>query len=110
VERISGPPLPSNKPFVGEYAFADESDVHVAAQLKKSFAFQGIQPQALGNKRRFVLGKHSEKNVLRYKLRELGSKAPEEKYPLLLERVREWSERKKGVVPTDEDIKEMVLQ
>jgi len=110
VERISGLPLPSNKPFVGEYAFADESDAHIAAQLKKSFAFQGIQPEVLGNRRKFILGKHSGKNVLRYKLRELGLKAPEEKYPLILERVREWSERKKGFVPTDEDIKEIVLQ
>jgi isopropylmalate/homocitrate/citramalate synthase len=110
VERISGLPLPSNKPFVGEYAFADESDAHIAAQLKEPFAFQGIQPQALGNRRRFVLGKHSGKNVLRYKLRDLDLKVPEGKYPLILDRIREWSERQKGIVPTDEDIREIVLR
>jgi isopropylmalate/homocitrate/citramalate synthase len=109
VERISGLPLPSNKPFVGEYAFADESDAHIVAQMKEPFAFQGIQPEVLGNRRRFVLGKHSGKNVLRFKLKELGLKVPEGKYPLILERIREWSEKQKGTVPTDDDIREIVL-
>jgi D-citramalate synthase len=95
---------------VGEYTFADESDAHIAAQLKEPFAFQGIRPEVLGNRRRFILGKHSRKNVLSYKLRELGLKVPEGKYPLILERVREWSERQKGVVPADEDLKEIVLR
>ena len=110
VEEISGVPLPRNKPLVGEYAFADESDAHIAAQLKEPFAFQGIRPEVLGNRRRFVLGKHSGKNILRFKLKELGLKVTEEKYPLILERVREWSERQKGTVPTDADIREIVLQ
>ena len=110
VEEISGIPLPRNKPLVGEYAFADESDAHIAAQLKEPFAFQGIRPEALGNKRRFILGKHSGENVLRYKLEELRLKVSEEKYPLILERIREWSERQKGRVPSDEDIREIVLK
>ena len=110
VEEISGIPLPRNKPLVGEYAFADESEAHIAAQLKEPFAFQGIRPEVLGNKRRFILGKHSGKNALRFKLEELDLKVPEEKYPLILERLREWSERRKGSVPADEDIREIVLR
>jgi isopropylmalate/homocitrate/citramalate synthase len=110
VEKISGIPLPRNKPLVGEYAFADESDSHIAAQLREPFAFQGIRPEVLGNKRKFILGKHSGENVLRYKLEELGLKVSEEKYPLILERIREWSERQKGTVPSDEDIREIVLK
>lgn len=110
VEKISAIPLPRNKPLVGEYAFADESDAHIAAQLKEPFAFQGIRPEALGNKRRFILGKHSGENVLRYKLEELGLKVSEGKYPLILDRIREWSERQKGRVPSDEDIREIVLK
>ena len=110
VEKISGIPLPRNKPLVGEYVFADESDAHIAAQLKEPFAFQGIRPEALGNKRRFILGKHSGKNGLRLKMGELGLRMPEEKYPLILERIREWSERQKGMVPADDDIREIVLQ
>jgi 2-isopropylmalate synthase len=108
VEEISGVPLPRNKPLVGEYAFADESDAHVAAQLQEPFAFQGIRPERVGNRRRFVLGKHSGKNILRYKLEELGLKAGEERYPLILDRIHEISGRRKGAVMTDDDLREIV--
>jgi isopropylmalate/homocitrate/citramalate synthase len=108
VEEISGIPLPRNKPLVGEYAFADESDAHVAAQLQEPFAFQGIRPEMVGNRRRFVLGKNSGKNILRYKLEELGLKAGEERYPLILDRIREISEKRKGVVMTDDDLREII--
>jgi len=66
-EKISGIPVPRNKPLVGEYAFADQSDAHVAAQLREPFAFQGIRPEVVGNRRRFVIGKHSGPNILRHK-------------------------------------------
>jgi len=108
VEEISGIPLPRNKPLVGEYAFADESDAHVAAQLREPFAFQGIEPEGVGNRRIFVLGKNSGKNILGHKLQELGLKAEEEKYPLILDRIREISEKRKGAVPTDEDLQQVI--
>ena len=108
VEEISGIPLPRNKPLVGEYAFADESDAHVAAQLREPFAFQGIEPERVGNRRIFVLGKNSGKNILGHKLQELGLKAEEEKYPLILDRIREISEKRKGAVLTDEDLQQVI--
>jgi isopropylmalate/homocitrate/citramalate synthase len=108
VEEISGVPVPRNKPLVGEYAFADESDAHVAAQLQEPFAFQGIHPERVGNQRRFILGKNSGKNILRYKLEELGLKAGEDRYPLILERIREISGKCKGAVMTDDDLREII--
>ena len=108
VEEISGIPLPRNKPLVGEYAFADESDAHVAAQLQEPFAFQGIRPELVGNQRRFILGKNSGKNILRYKLEELGLNAGEEKYPLILDRIREISEKRKGSVMRDDELQEII--
>ena len=108
VEEISGIPLPRNKPLVGEYAFADESDAHIAAQLRETFAFQGIRPESLGNQRKFILGKNSGENILRHKLEELGLKADEEKVPLILDRIRQASAERKGNVMTDDDLREII--
>ena len=108
VEKISGIPLSANKPFVGEHVFADESDAHVAAQLREPFAFQGIQPESVGNRRKFFLGKNSGRNILGWKFRELNMKVKEDHYPEVLERIRELSEKRKGILLTDEELKEIV--
>jgi isopropylmalate/homocitrate/citramalate synthase len=108
VERISGLPIPTNKPFVGEYVFADESDAHVAAILKEPFAFQGVRPELLGNKRRFVIGKSAGPNVLNLKSKEWGLKVSKELYPKIMERIREKSEKQKGKILTDEELIEII--
>jgi isopropylmalate/homocitrate/citramalate synthase len=108
VEKISGIPLPANKPFVGEHVCADESAAHVAAQLREPFAFQGIQPESVGNRRKFFLGKNSGKNVLGWKFRELNMNVREDQYAAVLGRIRELSERRKGILLTDEELKEIV--
>lgn len=108
VERISGLPIPTNKPFVGEYVFADESDAHVAAILKEPFAFQGVRPELLGNKRRFVVGKSAGPNVLNLKSKEWGLKVSQELYPKIMERIREKSEKQKGKILTDEELIEII--
>jgi len=108
VERISGLPIPTNKPFVGEYVFADESNAHVAAILKEPFAFQGVRPELLGNKRRFVIGKSAGPNVLNLKSKEWGLKVSQELYPKIMERIREKSEKQKGKILTDEELIEII--
>ncbi len=108
VERISGLPIPTNKPFVGEYVFADESDAHVAAILKEPFAFQGVRPELLGNKKRFVIGKSAGPNVLNLKSKEWGLKVSQELYPKIMERIREKSEKQKGKILTDEELIEII--
>jgi isopropylmalate/homocitrate/citramalate synthase len=108
VEKIAGIPIPSNKPLVGEYAFADESDAHVTAQLREPFAFQGIQPESVGNRRKYVLGKNSGKNILRWKFQEMNLQVRDELYPLILDRIRDLSEKRKGKLVSDEELKEMV--
>jgi isopropylmalate/homocitrate/citramalate synthase len=108
VERISGLPIPTNKPFVGEYVFADESDAHVAAILKEPFAFQGLKPELLGNKRKFVIGKGTGPNVLGMKSKELGLNVSRDLYPEIMEGIREKSEKRKGKTLTDEELIEIV--
>jgi isopropylmalate/homocitrate/citramalate synthase len=108
VERISGLPIPTNKPFVGEYVFADESDAHVAAMLKEPFAFQGVRPELLGNKRKFVIRKSTGPHVLNLKSKELGLNVSKDLYPKIMEGIREKSEKRKGKILTDEELIEVI--
>ncbi len=108
VERISGLPIPTNKPFVGEYVFADESDAHVTAILKDPFAFQGVKPELLGNKRKFVIGKSTGPNVLNLKSKELGLNISKDLYPKIMEGIREKSEKRKGKIVTDDELIEII--
>ncbi len=108
VEKISGLSIPTNKPFVGEYVFADESDAHVAAILTDPFAFQGVKPELLGNKRKFVISKHSGPNILDLKSKALGRPVSRDLYPQILEEIREKSERHKGRILTDAELIEMI--
>ncbi|MDH4267583.1 MAG: 2-isopropylmalate synthase [Deltaproteobacteria bacterium] len=108
VERISGLPIPTNKPLVGEYVFADESDAHVAAILKEPFAFQGVRPELLGNKRKFVIGKSTGPHVLNLKSKELGLNVSQDLYPKIMEGIREKSEKRKGKILTDEELIEVI--
>lgn len=108
VEKVSGVPIPTNKPFVGEYAFTDESDAHVSALLKEPFAFQGVRPELLGNRRKFVIGKSAGPHLLGLKSREFGLNIPPDLLPKIMEAIRERSEKHKGKVLADEDLMEII--
>ncbi len=65
------PPLKS-KPFVGNNAFAHKGGVHVSAVLKNPRAYEHIDPELVGNRRRVVVSDLSGKSNIEYKAKELG--------------------------------------
>jgi len=71
VERYSGIPVHPQAPVVGEYAFTHESGTHVAAVLENPLTYEAYDPKIVGRERRIVLGKHSGRRSIEYKLREL---------------------------------------
>ena len=64
------PPL-NARPFVGRSAFAHKGGVHVSAVVKNSAAYEHIQPELVGNRRRVLVSDLSEKDV-EYKAKEFG--------------------------------------
>ncbi len=78
VERISGIPVPATKPLVGDFVFSDQSDNHNAAFAKNPYAYQGILPELVGNKRLVMIGKKTGPYTLDLKLKEMGFVLPEE--------------------------------
>jgi len=66
VQEFSCVKLQRHKPIVGENAFAHESGVHVDGILKNPRTYEFIAPEAVGQERKIVLGKHSGRKALEY--------------------------------------------
>ena len=66
VQKISGVTLQKHKPLVGENAFSHESGIHVDGVLKNARTYEFLEPEAVGHKRRIVIGKHSGKKALQH--------------------------------------------
>ena len=64
-EKYFNQPLALNKPIVGDYAFAHESGLHIAAILAHPLTYEPINPAMVGRRRKFYLGKFSgSKSIL----------------------------------------------
>ncbi|MBI4465975.1 MAG: 2-isopropylmalate synthase [Acidobacteria bacterium] len=73
LSAITGVSVPPNKAVVGANAFAHEAGIHQDGIIKNPLTYEIIAPEAVGvPARRLVLGKHSGRNALRLRLKELG--------------------------------------
>ncbi|WP_286879187.1 homocitrate synthase/isopropylmalate synthase family protein, partial [Methanoculleus sp. UBA413] len=59
VARLTGVPLATNKPIVGEMAFTHESGIHAHGVMRDASTYESIRPEQVGRRRRIVIGKHS---------------------------------------------------
>jgi 2-isopropylmalate synthase len=64
----------NQRPFVGKSAFAHKGGVHVNAILKNTAAYEHIEPEKVGNRRRVLVSDLSGKGNIDYKTREMGIK------------------------------------
>lgn len=75
-------------PYIGEAAFAHKGGIHVSAVLKNSKTYEHIEPEWVGNTRRFLVSDLSGKSNLLAKLSESGIHLPKEEAGALLEEVK----------------------
>ena len=79
LSAITGVGVPPNKAVVGANAFAHEAGIHQDGIIKNPLTYEIISPEAVGvPSRQLVLGKHSGRNALRSRLKELGYDTSEE--------------------------------
>lgn len=62
----------NSRPFVGESAFAHKGGIHVSAIMKVPRAYEHMDPERIGNKRRVLISDLSGKSNVEYKAKELG--------------------------------------
>lgn len=72
VSDIANVPPLNQRPFAGRSAFAHKAGVHVSAILKNPFAYEHIDPERVGNRRRVLVSDLSGKSNIEYKTKEMG--------------------------------------
>jgi isopropylmalate/homocitrate/citramalate synthase len=97
-------PLSQYKPIVGDYAFSHESGLHIAAILAHPLTYEPINPQMVGRRRKFYLGKFSGSksilHALQEKIKVLDLDIPEEIIKKIVSEVK-----KKHEETSKEDLK-----
>jgi 2-isopropylmalate synthase len=72
VSEVANIPPSRERPFVGKSAFAHKGGVHVSAILKNPAAYEHIEPEFVGNRRRVLVSDLSGKSNIEYKAKEMG--------------------------------------
>ncbi len=74
VSEIANVPPLNQRPFVGNSAFAHKGGVHVSAILKDPSAYEHMDPEKVGNRRRVLVSDLSGKGNIEYKSLEMNIK------------------------------------
>lgn len=108
VSGITGFPVQPNKAIVGANAFAHESGIHQDGVLKNRETYEIMSAQDVGwNETQIVLGKHSGRNALRSRLKELNILVDsEEELNHVFARFKELADKKHEIF--DEDLQTLV--
>ncbi len=97
VEEYTKIKNPRNKPIVGELVFSHESGIHVDAVLNNPLTYEPFLPEKIGLKRNIILGKHSGKRAVKYKLELLGIKVDDNKLEKIVKKIKELREKGESI-------------
>jgi len=114
VSEYTGMACQPHKAIVGANAFQHESGIHQDGMIKNKETYEIMTPESIGLMRGeqqsgagIVLGKHSGRNAVGTRLRELGYDLDNDKLNAVFARFKEVAERKKGGIE-DEDLEALV--
>jgi len=102
VSKYSGVAIHPHKPIVGANAFTHESGIHVDGMIKHPRTYQNIDAELVGQRTRFLFGKHSGKSALRHALKKHNIEAEETRLDEMLNEVKTASENKKQPLTEEE--------
>ncbi len=103
VERLSDVQLPPTKPVVGRNAFSHESGIHAAGMVEDESTFEPglMDPETVGHRRRFIVGKHAGRQGLRKVLAEAGLEPSQSEVDRILRKVKTMSGKGKKLSEAD---------
>mmetsp|Transcript_32474 Transcript_32474/g.48069 ORF Transcript_32474/g.48069 Transcript_32474/m.48069 type:complete len:652 (-) Transcript_32474:1629-3584(-) len=114
VAEYTGMKVQPHKAIVGANAFQHESGIHQDGMIKNKSTYEIMTPESIGLMRGesqsgagIVLGKHSGRNAVGTRLRELGYDLDADKLNSVFTRFKQVAERKKGGLE-DEDLEALV--
>lgn len=102
VSTLTGIHVQRNKAIVGENAFAHESGIHQDGMLKERTTYEIMRPEDIGlEKTNLVLGKHSGRNALSTRLKELGYSLTDKELESAFDRFKTLCDKKKSIYDAD---------
>ena len=88
LERVAGIPVAPTEPGIGLNVFSHESGIHTAGMLIHPAIYQFIPPADLGERVRYVYGKHSGAMVIEHALRQASISPEPELVSAVMEEVK----------------------
>lgn len=103
VERFTKVSIPTTMPIVGDNAFSHESGIHTRGVIERFDTFEpGIMtPEMVGQRRRFVAGKHAGRHALREMLKDAHFDVSEDELTRIVSRVKEIGDQGRRVTDVD---------
>ncbi len=93
---------PPNKAVVGKNAFAHEAGIHQHGVLSNPLTYEIMTPASVGfTGQKIVLGKHSGRRALEYRLNQMGHKLSREEVDVVYHRFIDLADRKKNIYDQD---------
>lgn len=91
IAEIANISLNKRDPYVGSSAFAHKGGMHIDGVCKASASFEHINPELVGNKRRFLMSEVSGRNTILEKIREINPSINKEskETQAIIERLKE---------------------
>ena len=115
VSEYTGMICQPHKAIVGANAFKHESGIHQDGMIKNKSTYEIMTPESIGLMRGdsqsgagIVLGKHSGRNAIGTRLKELGYDLDQDKLNAVFDRFKQVAEKKKGGLE-DEELEALVL-
>merc|ERR1712232_1045358 len=115
VSEFTGMICQPHKAIVGVNAFQHESGIHQDGMIKNKSTYEIMTPESIGLMRGdaqigagIVLGKHSGRNPVSTRLKELGYTLSKDQLNAVFARFKQVAERKKGGLE-DEDLEALVI-
>mmetsp|Transcript_49184 Transcript_49184/g.54789 ORF Transcript_49184/g.54789 Transcript_49184/m.54789 type:complete len:673 (-) Transcript_49184:1065-3083(-) len=115
VSEYTGMICQPHKAIVGANAFQHESGIHQDGMIKNKGTYEIMTPESIGLMRGdsqsgagIVLGKHSGRNAVGTRLKELGYDLELDKLNAVFDRFKQVAEKKKGGLE-DEELESLVL-
>ena len=102
VARDTGVYIQPNKAIVGKNAFSHESGIHSDGIIKNSELYEAINPEMVGRKREFIVGKHSGTHGLNERLKEFNVFANPDQLKQICDNVKVLAD--KGKTVTDREL------
>ncbi len=91
ISELSNTRIRSNKPYIGKSAFNHKAGMHIDAMKKLSSSFEHIDPELVGNRRKYLLSEMSGRGTLLEKVQSIIPEADKNSPELIsaLEAVKE---------------------